>query len=531
MTSPVPCRARPAWLAVLTVTAMTLSGGCAPAPSPLSLPDLSQLDASVQEQIRARHASLTRIAEDARTPPIELGNAYGELGSILRAAGYPGAAEAAYLNACARAPDVMRWVYYLGHLYRQTGEHEKAATFFERALDLDPVNVPALVWLGETYLDQGRPADAERVFQQAVVRQPDSAAAWSGVGRAALASEDASRAVESLERALSLEPSAASLHYSLAMGYRALGEIDAAEAHLRRRGPGLPPQPDPLLQEYHDLLRSPLAYEARGMREMDAGRFAEAAAIFRQGLQATPEDHRLRHRLGAALMFAGDSAGAEQQFEAVLRAAPDFEPAHFNLGVLMSLSGRHREAIDHYAAAVEHQPNYLEARLGLADALRLAGRPEESLPHFARVVEIDPAFAEAWMVRAVTLVQLARYREAREWLDRALQVHPGHPDLTDLLARILSAAPVDGLRDGARALALMQMRLAGPPSLETQETMAMVLAEVGRYDEAITWQRRAIAGAEKAGQTARVPLMMTNLDRYLQGKPCRVPLELPPPAP
>ena len=559
-----PRSAQMSWLAVLAVvaaTGVTLSVGCAPAPPgdaaspaastppplttsardaptpapeaaprPVVLPDLSQLEESVQEQIRARHASLLRKAADERTPPVELGNAYGEVGSILRAAGYRDAAEAAYQNAHALAPGVMRWPYYLGHLYRQEGAREKAAAFFERALELDPVNVPALTWLGEMYLDQGRPAEAERVFDQVLAREPDSAAAWSGVGRAALAREDAARAVASLERALSLEPAASSLHYSLGMAYRALGELDEAEEHLRQRGPSAPALPDPLLQESGGLLRSTLAYETRGMREMDAGRFAEAAAIFREGLQTAPDHPQLRHRLGAALMFAGDSRGAEQEFEAVLRLAPDFERAHFNLGVLLSMRGRHREAIDRYAAAVEHQANYLEARLGLAEALRVTGRLEESVTQFERVVEIDPAFAEAWMARAVTLVQLARHREARDWLQRALLIHPGHPDFTDLLARILTAAPDDRVRDGGRAMALMQARLGDPPSIEMQETMAMVLAEVGRYAEAVTWQRRAIAGAEQTGQVARVRFMAGNLAFYEQGRPCRVPLDpLPPP--
>ena len=179
---------------------------------------------------------------------------------------------------------------------------------------------------------------------------------------------------------------------------------------------------------------------------------------------------------------------------------------------------------------VEHQANYLEARLGLAEALRVTGRLEESVTQFERVVEIDPAFAEAWMARAVTLVQLARHREARDWLQRALLIHPGHPDFTDLLARILTAAPDDRVRDGGRAMALMQARLGDPPSIEMQETMAMVLAEVGRYAEAVTWQRRAIAGAEQTGQVARVRFMAGNLAFYEQGRPCRVPLDpLPPP--
>ena len=239
-----------------------------------------------------------------------------------------------------------------------------------------------------------------------------------------------------LERALAIAPSAASLHYNLGMAHRALGDLDAARAHLARRGEGVPAPPDPLMDVYNGLLRSALAYEIRGMRAMDARRFDEAAAIFRDGLAETPEDASLRHRLGTALMLAGDAAGAVEQFEATLRVAPDFEKAHFGIGVILGMNGRHAEAIARYAAAVELRPNYLEARLGLAEALRLTGRLEESAAEFAEAIRIDPAFAEAWMVRAVILVQLGRTREAGEWLREALLVHPGHPDLAGLLAQV-----------------------------------------------------------------------------------------------
>ena len=92
------------------------------------------------------------------------------------------------------------------------------------------------------------------------------------------------------------------------------------------------------------------------------------------------------------------------------------------------------------------------------------------------------------------------------------------------MLRVLAAAPETGVRDGERALALMNDRLAGDTSIETYETMAMVYAELGRYDEAMTWQRRAIAAAQQARQTARVQGLAANLARYEQGRPSRSPL-------
>ncbi len=405
-------------------------------PQAVEQPDLSGLAPPVQAQLRERYAAVSAAADHAGASPAALGDAYGELGLMLMAADYRDRAEIALRNAHGLAASVMRWPYYLAHLYRQRGDRERAADFYARALALEPTNLAALVWLGRMELDRGHPAAASAAFERALAVDPASAAALAGAGRAALAARDAGRAVGYLERALAIAPSAASLHYNLGMAHRALGNLDAARAHLARRGEGVPAPPDPLMQAYNGLLRSALAYEIRGMRAMDARRFDEAAAIFREGLAETPDDASLRHRLGTALMMAGDAAGAVEQFEATLRVAPDFEKAHFGIGVLSGMNGRHAEAIARYAAAVELRPNYLEARLGLAEALRLTGRLEESAAEFAEAIRIDPAFAEAWMVRAVILVQLGRTREAGEWLREALLVHPGHPDLTGLLAQV-----------------------------------------------------------------------------------------------
>ncbi len=494
-------------------------------PPSVVLPDLSQLEESVQDQIRPKHAALLRMLENSATDQTELSLAYGELGSILRAAGYFDPAEAAYLNANALDPDNMRWLYFLGHLFRQEGNTGTAATYFERVISLAPENVPALAWLGEMYLDQGRPVEAEALFDQVLELDGDSAMAWYGIGRTSLARGETARGVEALERALSGEPAASSVHFALGMAYRTLGNVERAEQHLAQGGDLSPLMPDPLMREYDGLLQSAVAIESRGMQEMRAGRFDEAAAVFREGLEIAPDDSQLRHRLGAALMFGGDHLAASAHFEEVIRVTPQYEQAHFSLGLIRSLGGQYDEAMAHYRTAVEYRPNYMEAVLGLAEAQFLTGLLEESLPNWARAVELDPSMAQAWMLRAVTLVQLARYQEARGWLERARRVHPDHVDLTDLLARVLSAAPDDRVRDVEVALALMDERRDGEPTVELQETMAMVMAEAGRFGEAVSWQQEAIDSAKATRQIGRIRFLSRNLAFYGRERPNRDPLE------
>ena len=172
---------------------------------PVTLPDLSRLEESVQAQLRERYAALTAKRGDPRTAASDLATEYGEMGKLLLAAELLDPAEAALLNAQALAADAMTWPYYLGHLYRKKGDIPKATVAFERALRLSPSDVPTMTWLGEAALDQGRPDAAEPLFAKAVSLEPGSAAAHYGLGRAALGRKDYAGAARHLEQALALD--------------------------------------------------------------------------------------------------------------------------------------------------------------------------------------------------------------------------------------------------------------------------------------------------------------------------------------
>jgi len=129
----------------------------------------------------------------------ELAQAYGSFGLILMAAEYLDAAVSSLRNAQTLAPNDPRWPYYLGQFYVTRGEHAKASESFARALELNPADVPTLVWLGETYLDQGRSDDARRLFAlrhvpagMALYQFPtlgEQASKWLGGGKNSVAAK------------------------------------------------------------------------------------------------------------------------------------------------------------------------------------------------------------------------------------------------------------------------------------------------------------------------------------------------------
>ena len=105
----------------LAIALWLLAIGCrAPAKPPLravSLPDLSSAAESVQSQLRQRYEALTRVTANPQASPAEQAEAYGAMGMLLMAAEYREAAEAFLLNAESLSPEVVKWPYYLAHLY------------------------------------------------------------------------------------------------------------------------------------------------------------------------------------------------------------------------------------------------------------------------------------------------------------------------------------------------------------------------------------------------------------------------------
>jgi tetratricopeptide (TPR) repeat protein len=500
-------------------------GGERVAPDPVSLPDLSRASESAKAQLRESYESLTRAVTAPNATPSERAAAYGRMGMLFMAAEYRDEAERCLLAAQALAPDDVRWPHYLAHLYRAQGDTDKAVASFERARALKPDDATTLIWLGESYLDQGRPDAAASVLEQALVKQPQSVAAWFWLGRASLAQHEFARAIGQLERALALDRDAAPvIHYQLAMAYRQSGDLTRADQHVRQRGPGEIHPPDPLMRELENVLNSAVAYEVRGGKALDAHDWVGAAAHFRAGLALAPNEPSLHHKLGTALFMGGNASGAAEEFEAALRLSPTFVKAHYSLGVLMGSSGRLDKAIEHLSAAVKQDPNYIEARLRLADVLRGAGRPADAIAQYDQVTRLDPRNIDGPLGSVMALVALERYAAARDRLTEAMKQYPNQPAFAHLLVRLLAAAPDPRVRDGRAAEALMRDLLAHEErTSDVDEMMAMTMAEQGQFGEAITWQRDAVAAAERAGQPDRARRLAEMLSRYERRQPCRTP--------
>jgi len=225
---------------------------------------------------------------------------------------------------------------------------------------------------------QGDLERARRYFEDSLALDPEFAEAWSGLASAYWIStaegelpSDAglTRVREAAEQAIKLDATLAEAHVRLANYWRASGDPRRADGHLQT-AMTLEPDSALVLGMYASLIAA-------------EGRFAEAAAAQRRGLEIDPLSHASRYNLAVFLYYAGQVAEAEQELIKLreLNPAPQRSPEMH--GILLLTSGRYEEAL----ALIADWPDGPDRYFVSAIALDRLGRRAEAEDALRRLVE------------------------------------------------------------------------------------------------------------------------------------------------
>jgi tetratricopeptide (TPR) repeat protein len=384
-------------------------------------PDLATLEASVREQITELQNSLSTTAKDPASSDIALSEAYGKLGQLYHAYNLIEPAHDCYLNASLLAPKDFRWTYLVAKLDHQRGSLDDAIRRYRIARTLRPDYVAVPVNLGNIFLELNRLDEAKESFSAALQLDKNNPAAHYGLGQVALASRSYAEAIGHFDATLAQVPSANRVHYSLAMAYRGLGDLEKAKAHLAQQGSVGVRVSDPLVDGLQDLIEGERVHLARGKVAFEARRYAEAAVEFRKAVAASPRNVAARINLGVTLSQLGDAQGAAEQFEEAIRLEPRSVNAHYNFAILLAGQNQHEKAIEHLQSVLAVDPNDTSVRLMLGSELVRVGRVDDALEQVKRV--------------ALALAELGRCREASDW-QRRLIVVAEQLNNTELVAKL-----------------------------------------------------------------------------------------------
>jgi protein O-GlcNAc transferase len=188
---------------------------------------------------------------------------------------------------------------------------------------------------------------------------------------------------------------------------------------FQRPAPRVPVPQDPLV-----------VFEVRqAMMLHQAGKVADAAAIYAKILQAHPAQPECLHYLGVAHIQGGRSDEALPLLERALAQRADDASLHSNHGLALSGLGRHADALRSLDKALALNPRMPEALNNKGWALRHLHRLDEALAVFDRALAAKPAFAEVEHRRALVLGALQRFDEALAAFDQAIALRPADAEV------------------------------------------------------------------------------------------------------
>ncbi|MGH7306413.1 MAG: tetratricopeptide repeat protein [Candidatus Rokuibacteriota bacterium] len=219
----------------------------------------------------------------------------------LHRAGRLQAAEAAYRDILARAPDHPDALHLLGVVAAQAGDADRAVDLIRRAIAGQPGNAEFHANLALALRKATRLDEAVAAYRRAADLAPDRPEAWVSLGKACLDCGELEPAVAAFQRALALRPAYGEAANNLGVTYTRRGDLgEALRAYERALE----------LDPRHVTTRSNLAATLYNL-----GRLDEAIAMARRALELDGECAEAHLTLGASLLISGRLAEGWPEYE------------------------------------------------------------------------------------------------------------------------------------------------------------------------------------------------------------------------
>lgn len=220
-----------------------------------------------------------------------------------------------------------------------------------------------------------------------------------------------------------------------------------------------------------------------GMRHHQAGRLAEAEALYRRVLAADPAHADALHMMGLLALQAGRAEEAVRLIAPVARRFPNTPELQSNLGNALRALGRLEEADASYRRALALRPDFVEALNNRATVLDALGRADEAEPLLGEALRLRPDYVEAWNNLGGVRRSQGRLADAAASYRKALALRPAYPQAHGNLGQALFAM---GEADACVVHFDAALRLRPQPALEVMRAVALPAI----YDSAEDLRRR-----------------------------------------
>ena len=281
-----------------------------------------------------------------------------------------------------------RAVYYGNELH----DHETALKDFDKAIEINPSYMMAIVNRGATYENLGRKEEAIASLQKALAVNPDSPNP------------------EVIFRI-------ANLRYLL-------NDFTGSVADYNR-----------LL--VMDKLY-PRIYSHRAGSKAMMGQAEEALQDADKALSEDPKDEEAYNSRGLANRVLGRLDEAANDFSLAIRIKEDYSRPYNNRGTVYLAQGQPERAIEDFSKAIELDSHYADPYSNRGAVEQRLDRNEAALADLDAALRINPNFADAYQNRGVVKNVLRLFPEALADFNQALKLNPGKTNAGIYLGRGIS---------------------------------------------------------------------------------------------
>ncbi len=298
---------------------------------------------------------------------------------------------------------------YLGTLYYQQGDMDKAIQAFENALKRSPHHKTAKQNLHQLFRQKAFNAlkrrafdEATTYFEKAIRLDPENATTYRVMGDGYALVSRFSKAIQYYQKALELAPDDAEARKNLVITYNNHGVT------LRNKG-----EWDAAIRAYRDALALQPTYQLTRTNLIDvlwqkanahrqSGRSAEAIATYLELQKMHPDDTDIASLLGELYLKVRDYPAAISAFQQVHTAQPTNEQAQRNLrAAYQQYAQTLRNQRDYSASATQLEkavglfPTDINLRLSLSQAYQHVGKYEQATSELERILAQEPDNANA----------------------------------------------------------------------------------------------------------------------------------------
>lgn len=219
-----------------------------------------------------------------------------------------------------------------------------------------------------------------------------------------------------------------------------------------------------------------------------AGRFSEAARLYREVLARTPEHAEAVHFLGICLIQSGNRDEGLPLLERSLRLAPDNAMYRLNYGLMLAEAGDVAAAGAQFEAALRLEPRNATAHNYRGMACQRLGRLDDAIAAYGEALRLAPGDAAAANNLGYCLHERGDVEGATAWLQRSLSADPRNPMAHSNLGNALRAA---GTPDAAARSYRRAIELA-PRFADAHHNLALALRDLGDAAGALGEAREAV---------------------------------------